>query len=188
MNRLKNLQAVCGCFVFVFFSMGLSLQAQASPDSVAPVKSFEVSWEDFKARCADPDSFDNQRAPKEIRLQCTSVEREYVPDAPGYFEMQSGKQVLTSLLSDKFSVSSSQHPFVAEMKPLSCLRYKEVEKSMTIERPLTCAEVLGMKSDPAEFCASVLDHTKGSHPKLIDVRETGNLVDPCVSVKQKGKP
>ena len=168
-------------------SHAFAFDAQPLSDEVAK-KSFEINWEDFKARCADPDSFDNQRAPKEIRLQCTSVEREFVPDAPGVLELDSGRQIVTTLLSDKFSVSASQNPLVTQPKTVSCLRYKEVEKSMTLERAMSCVEVLSMKGEPHEYCGSLLNHAKGSNPKLIDVRETGNSVDPCLSVKQKGKP
>ncbi|MGK5082865.1 hypothetical protein WDW37_06140 [Bdellovibrionota bacterium FG-1] len=159
--------------------LGLWITGQAVAGVGGGGRSFSVTWDEFQRRCADADSFDNQRAPKEIKLQCTNVEREFVPDAPGVMDLALGRHVFTTVLSDKFNVVSMERGFAVATRPSTCLRYKEIEKTITIERPLTCQEVLSIKGEVADFCTSALDMAKHSNPKLIDVHETGVRTDNC---------
>jgi hypothetical protein len=169
------------------FSAASALAGPSDGKDATPGKSFTVSWEEFKGRCANPDAYPQQRRPDRITIQCTNVEREFVPDAPGQVDLANGRRVITTVLSDKFNVASMDNGYALAARPGSCLRYKEIEKTISIERPLTCSEVLGIKGEVSDFCASALDTAKGVNPKLIDTHETGNRVDSCGSAGKGGK-
>jgi hypothetical protein len=169
-------------FAIVSFVVAFSAVSAFAGGTTTPGKNFSVSWDEFVGRCRDADSFDNQRAPKEIKIQCTNVEREFVTDAPGSVDLAAVRHVMTTVLSDKFNVGSMGKDYPIATKPGSCLRYKEIEKTITVEKQLTCAEVLaiaGGKGDVNDYCASNLDMAKGTSPKLIDVRDTGAVRDTC---------
>src|SRR5207245_2602610 len=108
-----------------------------------------ISWDEFKERCANPDKFagDIQREPRQIVIQCSDKQREFVAAAPGEVPLPAHREVVTQLFSDKFHVDA--HPTEIELatKGGSCFRFKEVEKTITIEKQLSCDEILGWKGD-----------------------------------------
>ncbi len=141
-----------------------------------------ISWDELQARCANPENFDIQRAPQSINIQCTDVHHEYVADAPGSVPLPESRLVTTAIFADKFYVNAEQKEVPVFTKGGSCFRFKEVEKSLTIEKPMSCAEVLGLKGSVDEYCVSLLDAIKGSNPKLAEVRDTGRVIDTCAGV------
>lgn len=144
-----------------------------------------ISWDDFKFRCSDAKDkpLNQQLKPAHIRLQCTNVEREYVPSDPGVLDLGASRHVLTTVLSDKFDVAvmgKDYAPSGAAAKAAgTCLRYKEVERTIQVEKTLSCGEVVGIKGDINDYCAGALEMAKGTSPKLIETRETGAVRDTC---------
>ena len=155
-----------------------------------PGKTTPISWDEFVQRCTHPKDFPNQLEPQNIKIQCTDVSRDYVASAPGEVPLNSVRQVVTAVFADKLHVEAAGREYQSDPKSGSCLRFKEVEKTLTIERPLTCPEILGLKIDIQDYCAQSLDMAKGANPKLIDVKETGNVIDTCGPVvgPPKGDP
>jgi hypothetical protein len=169
-------------FVIASLVAMFSIGAAFAGPTGTPGKNFNISWDEFKGRCANPDSFDNQREPRAITIQCTNTEHEYVADAPGAVDLAANRHVSTAVLSDKFTVSAMEKDYPIATKPGSCQRYKEIAKTITIQRgPLNCADVLGIKGDINDYCASALDSAKSNNPKTIDVSDTGVRVDTCGS-------
>ena len=167
-------------FVLASLTAMVSVAAFAGPTQT-PGKNFNISWDEFTRRCANPDSFDNQREPRAITIQCTNTEHEFVADAPGAIDLAASRHVSTAVLSDKFTVSAMDKDYALGGKAAgSCQRYKEIEKTVTIQRgPLSCADVLAIKGDISDYCAAALDSAKSSNPKTIDVRDTGRVIDTC---------
>ncbi len=169
--------------LFVALSvLGASAMAGGKPGTgpgTPGVPGKPISWEELRARCENPERFDVQRAPQNIRIQCTDSHVTWVAAMPGEVFLPGNRRVTSGVFADKFFVDARQHEVPIFSKNGSCHRFKEVEETMTIERPVTCADVLSMKGDLGEFCQSVLDSTKGANPKLIDVRETGRMIDTC---------
>lgn len=153
-----------------------------------------ISLDEFRERCLDPNKFIQQKQPQNIRIQCTDTQLEYVAAEPGYVPLGGARRVHSTLLSDKFVVAAGDGkdlPVIAQKG--SCLRFKEIEKTLTVERPMSCNEIVGMKATVDEYCISALDAVKGKNPKLASVRETGKLVDSCAGVMgtvpgKDGKP
>jgi hypothetical protein len=169
------------------FAVGTA--AYAGPnDDVGPQHT--ISWDDFKYRCSDAKDkpLNEQGKPVNIRVVCTNVEREYIPGEPGSVALDSSRHVMTSILSDKFNVAAMGKDYPSTTKGGgSCLRYKEVERTIQAEKTLSCAEILSIKGDINDYCAANLDMVKGTSPKLIETRETGSVRDTCGGVLGGGK-
>jgi len=148
----------------------------------------QITFDELRARCERPEQFDVQKAPQNIKIQCTDMRREWVPAVPGEVQLPGLRRVVLSLLSDKFHVGAEAQDVPVYSKSGTCQRFKELEKVLTIERPLSCTEIMGMKSSIAEFCISVLDTAKAANPKLVEVRELeGRLIDTCGGTGGGGK-
>jgi hypothetical protein len=149
-----------------------------------------ISLEEFKGRCTNPRDYDKQVAPENISISCTNVETEFVPDAPGNFQMLSTRHVTAGVFSSKWHVGGVDAKEVpVQQRPGSCLRFKEVERTLTEARNVSCNEIIAMKGDLQDYCASVLDSSKSQHSKMIDTKETGRVIDTCggISVTSSGK-
>jgi hypothetical protein len=143
-----------------------------------------ISLEEFKGRCMHPRDYDKQVAPENISISCTNVESEFVPEAPGNFQMMSARQVTAGVFSSKWHVGGVDAKDVpVQQKSGSCLRYKEVVRTLTEARQVSCDEIVAMKGDIQDYCLSVLDSSKSQHPKLIDTKETGRLIDTCGGIQ-----
>jgi hypothetical protein len=141
-----------------------------------------ITWEEFRARCEHPESFDIQRAPQNISVQCTDVSTEYVPATPGNVPLASTRQVSTALKSDKFSVGDLQTKSVpSAVGAASCLRFKEVENTASVEYGLSCADVLSIKGSMEDYCVSSLDASLAKGAKITS-RDTGRTIDTCGAV------
>jgi len=145
-----------------------------------------ISFEDLKQRCLNPEQFDVQRAPQNIKLLCTDTRMNWLAAQPGEINLEAKRRVTTGIFADKFFVDAVETEIPIIAKSGSCHIYKEVEETITVERPLSCAEILAMKGELTDLCASVLDAAKGANPKLVDVRETGRQYDTCGGVLQRG--
>lgn len=145
----------------------------------APGVSASISWEELKDRCLHPEQFDVQRPPQNIKLQCSETRLEFVPTPAGQIAIAGSRSIMTTLLSDKFHAVAGTADLPVQGKPAACLRYKEVEKILTLERPMSCQEILSVKGDLTEYCTSALDRARGSQPKLMQGRDTGRILDTC---------
>ncbi len=148
-----------------------------------------ISIEEFKGRCLHPSDYDKQVAPENISISCTNVETDFVPEAPGSFAMASTRHVTAGVFSSKWHVGGMDAKDVpVQQRNGSCLRFKEVERTLTEARQVSCPEIVAMKGDIQEYCMSVLDSSKAQHPKMIDTKETGRLIDTCggISVTSTG--
>jgi hypothetical protein len=147
-----------------------------------------ISFAEFKDRCANPDKYrgDVQRAPENIKVQCTDVTRVFVADASGQMPLPGSRNVVTALFSDKFNVDADTKAYAMDTKGGSCLPYKEVQNTLSVEKQLSCGEILSWKGDVEDFCEQNLDNLKGANPKLIDVKETGAVIDTCGGASVQG--
>jgi hypothetical protein len=151
-----------------------------------------LTWEQFKDSCLHPEQFNNQTPPKDIKIQCTDVQREFVTTSPGQLPLPGNRKVIYAVFSNKYHVNADQREEPILNKGGSCLKFKEVERTITVERKLTCDDILGIKSELAEYCSSVLSISKGANPKLVDSHDTGRFIDTCgssgIADPGKGKP
>lgn len=138
-----------------------------------------ISFAELRERCLHPETFDVQRAPQNIRVLCTDSRLVWAASAPGEVNLPCRRKVTSGLFADKFFVNAEQRELPIYAKSGSCHRFKEIEETLTVERPLSCAEILAIKGELTDFCSSVVEAAKGANPKLVEVRETGNVRDTC---------
>jgi hypothetical protein len=142
-----------------------------------------VAWDEFRERCAQPEKFDVQRAPQNIRVQCTDQRLTWMAAPPTALTLPCDRTVGGAVFSDKFYVANSERAFEISAKAGSCHRFQEVEERISIERPVSCDEILGVKGDVHEWCASVLDGVRMTNPKLVERNETNRVFDTCADAK-----
>jgi len=138
-----------------------------------------ISWDELKERCAHPERFDVQRAPQNIKIQCSDTKTTWAAAAPGEVALPGKRKVTAGVFADKFFVNHDSKEVPVYSKTGSCHRFKEIEETMTIERAVSCADILNFKGDLSEFCVSAVDAAKGSNPKLVEQKETGDFMDTC---------
>ncbi len=167
--------------IALLLTLALTAPAAFAGSGNEPGAHHPVSWDEFKRRCENPNGFENQHRLVNIKILCTNTEREFVQDAPGSVELATTRKVTTALIEDKFYVNPMEREYAMAQKPGHCPRYKEIEKTITVERGITCEEILNLKQDINDLCVDALNSAKGSTPKLIEVRDTGIRRDTCSS-------
>lgn len=166
-----------------------------------------ISWQEFKARCQDPQSFpDVQIEPRNIKVRCTESTVDFVQQAPGTIPLPGSRSIRTEVLSDKWYVSPSSREIQVEQKSGGCLRFKQVQRTFAYEVALACPQVLAFPGEPDEYCEQSMgkgmshgggkddkggrrpggDFGKGGWGKekeLVDERDTGVTIDSCAGIK-----
>lgn len=156
-------------------------------DGPGPVAK-SISWEELKERCAHPTQFDVQRPPQNIRIQCSESRFAWVASSSVEVSMPSVRKVITGVLADKFVVGAEQKELQFYSKPGTCQKFRKIEEILSIERPVSCSDLLGMKGDLGDLCLSMLDVMKNSNPKLVEVRETPEVMDSCAGLGAQHHP
>jgi hypothetical protein len=149
-----------------------------------------ISFEELKERCIHPEQFDVQRAPQNMKLQCTETRLGWIAAAPGEMNLPARQMIVSGVFADKFFVNAEQAEMPVFAKAGSCLRFREIQETVTVERPMACNDLLSFKGSLAEFCGSVVAGAKSTNPKLVDSQETGRMIDTCggsaIQINPKG--
>src|SRR5262249_178584 len=107
-----------------------------------------ITFEEFKGRCEHPHDYpDVQTPPMNIPIRCSDASSEFVASTAGSFPLEGTRQVTSAVYSHKFNIAAESRGVPVYQKAGSCLVFKEVAKTLTIERPLNCAEILGKGFD-----------------------------------------
>jgi hypothetical protein len=193
---MRNKLTVVLAIAFALNVSAFAQEKKPTPGDKQPgdkVPARGISWEEFKGRCEHPETFpDVQVKPANIKLRCTEVRREYIPQAPGSIPLAGTRTVKTELLSDKFVVSPSQRSQPLEAKSGGCLRFKEVDRVYAQEQTFECSQILSLKGDPADYCDMETGKDKGGKPgkdgkQLVEERDTGVAIDTCGTLADGGK-
>jgi len=155
----------------------------AKPSGSGGPQAAAVAWDEFRERCAQPEKFDVQRAPQNIRVQCTDTRMNWIAAPASALTLPCERRVGGAVFSDKFYVANSERDFEVSAKAGSCHRFQEVEETIAVERPVSCDEVLGVKGDVHDWCSSVLEGVRMSNPKAIERRDTNRVFDTCADAK-----
>ena len=142
-----------------------------------------VAWDEFKERCATPEKFDVQRAPQNIRVQCVDERITWMAAPPNELTLPCERRVGSAVFADKFHVAQSVRDFEVSAKAGSCHRFQEFEERISVERPVSCEEILSVKGDVHDWCASVLDGVRATQPKMVERKETNRIFDTCADAK-----
>ncbi len=183
---MKNQGNILVRLLFVLLGVlgsGLNVWAQQASPQEGQARASAVAWEEFKERCANPEKFDVQRAPQNIRVQCTDERLTWMAAPPSELTLPCERRVGSAVFADKFFVAQSNRDFEVSAKAGSCHRFQEYEERISVERPVSCEEILAVKGDVHDWCASVLDGVRVTQPKMVERRETNRIFDTCADAK-----
>ncbi len=175
----------------ILMVLGLSVALSAP----AFANTTPISWDQFVAQCQNPKgSKDKQFEPEDIKIQCTVVNREYVEELPGSYDLPAAQTVSGTVVSSKLAVPADSRSIPASGRTGECVRYKEVERTTRFVTPLTCEAVLKIAYNgkdggkggsakigtPAEYCQAEAKHAKnGGKGAQETARDTGAVRNSC---------
>ena len=137
------------------------------------------SWEEFLESCRNPEAFQHQVPPSNIKLQCYGIQTRFVQASPGSLPLPGTQTITYSVFSDKSHVEERTVTLPIYDKGGTCSYYEQVQEKTLIEIPLNCAQALALKTGPAEYCAASLGNGKAKAGKLVDRQKTGEVIDTC---------
>lgn len=144
-----------------------------------PVPIKEINWDQFRDSCSHPGEFQNQLPPSRIVITCGDSRLTWIQAGAGQVALPETRQVTTEVRSDKYHVQAEITELSPAQKSGSCPRFKEVAETLTIERAVTCDEVLSYRGELKDFCAESLDKTRGMNQRLVKSEDTGRVIDSC---------
>lgn len=139
-----------------------------------------LSFDQFKQFCEAPEQFNRQRQPYSIQISCDNRATEWEMVDAGAVPLGRRRTILGALRSDKVCVS--EQPFNVSVAPVtgSCPRFKEVLRTYSTARSITCDDVLQHKDeDLGQFCLGILDEEIAMNQQLVSEVDTGLVVDTC---------
>jgi len=169
---MKNhilLSLVVGCLFFQNIS--------SAGEQTSDVQS--IRFEDLKVACLNPSRFHNQIAPSNIQISCSEIRAKWIPDEQGKLSLPSKRVVLTSVISNKYSVSPISAEVAVEPTEAVCSQYKQVIETVESLHNATCEKITAFEGTAQEYCAQNLDVLRVDNPAAIKVQETGKKTSLC---------
>ena len=145
----------------------------------------ELTYEQFKESCRNPDDFGHQRPPEAIKVICEDARTRWVPVESAPFELDTVAQLTAELFSDKHHVDQELFPLPGGETNGVCPRLREDLTSAAVEISLTCAEVLNDKRDLEDICLEAIASAEAANPDIRESMPTGNMFEPCGTVEQQ---
>jgi hypothetical protein len=142
---------------------------------IAPITG---TFDQLKLACDDPGAFHFQLQPDNIRIACSSRETKWVPNGDGGLQLDCTRIVQGDLYSNKILVDKETYAVAVPPNALTCPSFKEVEMLYSSQYGTNCDE-LRAYSDLGQFCEERLTSDPNAIQELVQVRDTGRLVDTC---------
>lgn len=153
--------------------------------TIGPVHSAELTFDQFRESCTDPDSFGHQRPPERIRILCKNVYTGWNPIEAGGVDLSTSRVLTGELFSDKYHVSSTDFNVEVPEMRASCPRFREVTETVTIESSMTCEQVLADERNLEDICLDVINDGVAQNPDMVESVPTGRVYDVCGTTTQK---
>lgn len=153
--------------------------------TIGPVHSAELTFDQFRESCTDPDSFGHQRPPEKIRVLCKNVYTGWNPIEAGGVSLSASRVLTGELFSDKYHVSSTDYDVEVPEMRAECPRFREVTETVTIERSMTCDQVMADERTLEDICLDVINDGVGQNPDMVEVEPTGRVYSVCGDTTQK---
>jgi len=145
--------------------------------SSLPVK--EITFDQFKEACKNPDGFSRQIAPTNIQATCKDVQYKWALNTPGEIKLPNSRYVTTAMTSDKYSAKAKTDLVKTDDQSAQCFRYKQIAETVQVSRALTCEAILAYPGTGVEYCQEVADAIREENPAAIVVVDTGATLDFC---------
>ncbi|MGZ3672389.1 MAG: hypothetical protein ACXWR1_19475 [Bdellovibrionota bacterium] len=138
-----------------------------------------LSFEEIREACQNPGKFQNQLAPTNLQISCEEHVSRWLPYVAKEVQLPRSRYIISSLTSDKYQVSPSQNVMNVDMQSAQCPSFKEVLEITSFTKATSCDEILGWKGSEQDFCADILDRARHGNPKMVQINDTGRVVEFC---------
>lgn len=153
--------------------------------SISAFAAPSLSFEDFRDSCQNPGAHGAQRPPEAIRIQCKNVKTAWQQIESGSTGLQESRVITAELFSDKFQVCAADFNIQTPEANVICPRLREVVQTVSIEKSLTCAQILATDDGMDALCLAAINEAISANPDLVQTTPTGRTFSPCGSVIQK---
>lgn len=144
-----------------------------------------ISFEDLKIACSNPSRFHNQTAPSNIQISCTEMQTKWVPDTQGNVSLPTKRVVVTSVVSNKYTVSPATANLDSNPQDAPCGNFKQVIETVETLHSATCEQLMAFKGSGDEYCATNIDSIRLASPESIKSQDTGQKAGLCNLKVQK---
>lgn len=146
-----------------------------------------IRFEDLKVACENPAMFHNQVAPSNIQISCSEAKLKWMPEVSGSQMLNTNRMIVTSVISNKYTVSPMTSEVPSEPQTAPCTQYKQISETVESVVNTTCEQILAYQGTGDEYCLAKMDALRIASPEAIKVQDTGRLVSFCEMKRhQKG--
>lgn len=138
-----------------------------------------LGFDDIKAACLNPAKFQNQVAPTNIQVSCRDVQLKWVATDAGSFNLPTAHAIVTSVISDKYSVAPMAAGIDSAAQTMACLQYKQVSETIELVRASSCDELIAFTGTGTDYCLSAALSMRAQNPAAIVTADTGKKSSMC---------
>lgn len=153
-----------------------------------PAFAADLTFDEIREACSNPGKFQNQIAPTNLQVTCQEKVTQWLPYLAKQMNLPRSREITASLTSDKYQVSPNVHPMDVAEQVASCPSFKEVLEITNFTKATSCDELLQFKGTEEELCADILDQARQANPKMVQIEDTGRVVEFCTENNQQQKP
>jgi hypothetical protein len=147
-----------------------------------------LGFSDIRDACQNPGKFQNQIAPSNLQISCEEHVSRWMPFTAKEMQLPRSRVIIAGLTSDKYEMSPTQHAMNVDMQSAQCPSFKEVIEVTSFTKATSCDELLNWKGTEEDFCADILDRARQGNPKMVQINDTGRVVEFCADQGQQQEP
>jgi hypothetical protein len=148
-----------------------------------------LSFDEIRDACSNPSKYQNQIAPQNLQITCEEHVSQWVPYQAKDMTLPRSRYIISSLTADKYQVLPRTHAMDVDMYTAQCPSFKEILQATSFSKATSCDELLSFKGGEQEFCAGILDKARQDNPKIVQINDSGRVVEFCTeSVQQQPNP
>ncbi len=148
----------------------------------------QVSWEQLKDSCVNFTNYGYQLPPSNVRVSCSNVEMNWEVAESTPQTMSTYRYITANVITDKNEVSTRDYHVENPDFSYRCPSYREVQKSIELERATSCTEITNFQGTLEDFCRAAIEDVLEGNPDAQDVTPTGNTHSGCVSGANTQRP
>lgn len=145
----------------------------------------ELTYAEFLSSCQNPGAFGHQRPPQSIKIDCKNVYTGWEQIESGSFSLPESRQITSEIFSDKYHVSVADYSIETPDRRVTCPRLREVIQRVTVEKSITCEQILANPQSLETLCLQVIDEAVANNPALVVSSTTGRVYNVCSDEDQK---
>jgi hypothetical protein len=107
------------------------------------------------------------------------MQTKWVPDMEGNVLLPTKRLVVTSVVSNKYTVSPNTAQMASNPQETACANYKQIVETVETLHSATCEQLIAFQGTGEEYCAANLDALRIANPESIKSQDTGQKAGLC---------